>query len=248
MARVFLPWELNHLRKYGFAEIDPVKVDTTPVEYFTSHTQFRGLDFYVTPDCLIPRIETEKIVNLACDHLMHLSEHLEIADVGCGSGALGISLAHELEKRGIHDFRLFLSDISPAALDITRKNINLLVPQLKNKLIVLQSDLLGRYPKNTKLNCLLANLPYIPTSRLKTLDSSVKDHEPMSALDGGPDGTFLINRLLDQAIPFLSNNPILIFEIDYKHKLTQFHTPPILSARIEKDDFDHSRYLILQKQ
>jgi len=247
MKRVFLPWEINHLRKYGFSETDLDTIGTTPVEYITNHAQFRGLDFYVTPDCLIPRIETEKIIDICLRFITNNRNRssLVIADVGCGSGALGISLSSELNTMGIKNFNLILSDTSQGALDVAQKNSDSLIPKLKDRLTFVKSDLLDAFPRDKKIDCLLSNLPYIPTSRINTLDPSVKDHEPVSALDGGPDGTLLINRLIKEAASFLKPNPLLIFEIDHEHRLSDFDIPSGLTASIEKDDFDQPRYLII---
>ena len=247
MKRVFLPWEINHLRKYGFSETDLDTIGTTPVEYITNHAQFRGLDFYVTPDCLIPRIETEKIIDICLRFITNNRNRssLVIADVGCGSGALGISLSSELNTMGIKNFHLILSDISQAALNIAQKNSDSLIPWMKDRITFLKSDLLDAFPRDKKIDYLISNLPYIPTDRISTLDPSVKDHEPVSALDGGPDGTLLINRLLNKASSLLKPNPLLVFEIDNEHKLSDFDIPTGFSASIEKDDFDQPRYLII---
>jgi len=245
MRRVLLPWEINHLRKYGFDQIDLDTIGTTPVEYITGHSEFRGLDFHVTPDCLIPRLETEKIVDICIEFLQQRTTPLVLADVGCGSGALGISLAHALTQNGVNNFHLYLSDISTKALQITQENVNTLIPHLKNSITILKSDLLSDYPKGIKIDCLVSNLPYIPSSRIQTLDPSVKNHEPVLALDGGTDGTLLINELLHQAPEYLNSHPLLVFEIDDSHKLSIFDIPDDLRAIIKKDDFDKNRYLLV---
>ena len=246
MKRILLPWEINHLRKYGFDINNPDQIDSTPVEYITGHAQFRGLDFLVNPYCLIPRLETERIVDLALEFILsHPRPHWEIADVGCGTGALGIALVLELDKNKLNNLHLTLSDISKEALKITQENIDSLIPHLKDKVSVIESDLLESYPQDIKIDCLVSNLPYIPSPRIKTLDSSVKDHEPLLALDGGLSGTTLINKLLDQVTNKLNHDLVMIFEIDSIHKLSDFRIPQGFKTRIEIDEFGKPRYLII---
>ena len=248
--RVLLPWEINHLRKYGFTDIDINEIGTTPVEYITGHAEFLGHDLLVTPDVLIPRIETEKIVDISVDLLNRFppKNPVILADVGCGSGALGIVLADRLKKQGCH-FHLYLSDISKEALQITRTNIDRLLPHSKDTITVLRSDLLGSFPHDVTIDGLVSNLPYIPSKRIAKLDSSVKDHEPHQALDGGPDGTLLINKLLDRVAGFIRPAPtsFLILEIDSLHQVQDFHIPDGFIAKIQKDDFGKNRYLLLKK-
>jgi len=244
--RQLLAWEINHLKKYGIP-IDTEVSSDTPVEYISGHAEFRNLDFLVNRSVLIPRVETEKIIDLALDFLIKhkTNKLLEIADIGCGSGAIGIALAKELSTRKIN-YHLTLSDISLKALKIASLNVNRLLPHTKGRVSIIKSDLLDDFPK-IQIDCLVSNLPYIPTSRIPTLNASVKDFEPLLALDGGPSGTDLINKLLLQVRTFLAANPILIMEIDYLHRLKDFLIPSNLSAKILKDDFGNYRYLVIKK-
>jgi len=244
--RLSSAWEINHLIKHGLST-DTEMLGDTPVEYISGHAEFRNLDILVNESVLIPRMETEKIVDLALNFIIKLKTNkpLEIADIGCGSGALGIALAKELSNRNLR-YHLTLSDISPKALKITRLNVNRLLPNANDRISIFKSDLLCSFP-NTRIDCLVSNLPYIPSSRIPTLNSSVKNYEPLLALDGGPSGTDLVNKLLRQVETFLTTNPVLILEVDYLHRLKDFSIPPHLSAKILKDDFGNCRYLVIKK-
>ena len=247
MSRQFLAWEINHLKKWGANTSNLREYGDTPVEYITRHAAFKGLDLYVTPDCLIPRIETEKIVDIALDFIVsHKIPIPTIADIGCGSGAIGIAIAHNLEKNH-QSYNILLSDISPSALQIAQKNATSILTNIDH-ISYLQSDLLSNFPPHTKINCLVSNLPYIPSSRIMSLDSSVKDYEPHLALDGGPDGTDLINRLINEASPFLATEFIIVLEIDDSHQLQHFKVPNKLDCRLLKDDFGQTRFLIISPQ
>lgn len=212
-----------------------------PIEYVTGHVQFLGFDFLVTPDTLIPRIESEQIVETALRYIDdHDLAHPVIADIGTGSGCLGISLAVRLAKRQI-PYSIFLSDISPKALKVADLNAQRLLHSPEN-IFFLESNLLESFPK-IKFDIILANLPYIPTKNIDKLDSSVKDFEPKLALDGGAKGNLFINALLAKLPEFLSKDGLAIFEIDDTHTLESFTIPNGIPVTIENDCFDKLRFL-----
>ena len=242
-TRKFSAQELNHLRRFGSADIDTKTIGEKPVEYVTGHAKFHGLDFLVSPATLIPRIESEKIVDLACNFIKQKEiAHPVIADIGTGSGCLGLTLASLLSKEQI-PYTVFLSDSSQEALNIAITNASRLLPSPAN-LFFEKSDLFETYPK-IKFDIVMANLPYIPSKNIPILDSSVKNYEPISALDGGPNGTTLINRLVKILPQFLSPGGIAILEINDTHTSEVFSIPPNLTSKIEKDIFDVPRFLII---
>lgn len=248
-SRKFSVREINHMRHFGFSTEDLSIYGEKPVEYITGHAEFYHLDFLVTPAVLIPRIETEKIVDLGYSFLKSVkNKPLQIADLGSGSGCLGISLAKKLLETSTSDFHLYFSDLSEEALGIARGNSLRLLPGHQDKLHFLVSDLLERFPSDLKLDLLFANLPYIPSARLKTLDSSVKDYEPHLALDGGPEGTSQINRLLTQITNFLKPKSLVILEIDSHHRMADFHLPGGFQGLIKKDLFGRNRYLLIRRK
>lgn len=241
--RHFSPSELNHLRKYGFTDINPSSVDEKPVEYITGHAEFCELDFLVDESTLIPRLESEKIVQMSLGHILDQKiPHPAIADIGTGSGCVGLTIAVKLSQRQI-PYTIYLSDISEEALKVAQKNASRLLSSTAN-LFFEQSNLFDNFPK-IKFDVVLANLPYIPSSNVDTLPSSVKDFEPRTALDGGPQGTTLINHLLQNLPSFLSDRGIAILEIDDTHLLRNFIIPSNLTAEIKTDLYRKPRFLVL---
>lgn len=223
MTRKFNAGELNHLFKFGF-DPDEFADSTSPVEYITGRAEFKGDVFKVTPDVLIPRVETEVLVDLILENIS--TDFVSFADVGTGSGAIGISLALRFLRRGV-TYDGYLSDISPKALAVAKENAALILEAKKAncftfdtsgcKLKIIESDLLSSYPKSKKFDFIVANLPYIPSGRLPNLEASVKDFEPSIALDGGPDGLSLINKLIEQSKDFLKPTGQLWLEVDDTH-------------------------------
>ena len=114
-----------------------------------------------------------------------------------------------------------MSDFSEDALKIAETNYKIHKEHLfNNKVLVFKSNLLASYSKTEKLDIIFANLPYIPTNRINKLAKSVRDYEPISALEGGEDGLKLIRELLNSAGQYLSENGIVLLEVDDTHKNT----------------------------
>lgn len=172
-----------------------------PLPYILGHWDFFGRTFTLTPDVLIPRPETELLVERAIDHAHHIPAPL-IADVGTGSGAIAVSLAAELTAASI-----LAVDISRKALDVARRNAS---QNQQTSIRFVQSDLLA--PFHTKFDLICANLPYIPSKTLESLP--VIQWEPRLALDGGESGLDLIHRLLTQAHSQLSPTGIILLETE----------------------------------
>lgn len=241
--RQLTPLELNHLRKHGLYDLDPTSIGDQPVEYLTGHADFFGLDFLVTSDTLIPRLESEYLVQQAIQIITDQKiAHPIIGDLGTGTGCLGLSLALNLTRQQT-PYTIFLSDISPDALEVAKQNAERLLPSTVNLFFEL-SDLFSHFPP-IKFDLLLANLPYIPTSNIAHLDASVRDHEPQLALDGGPDGALYLNRFLKDLPNFLSDRGTALLEINDTHTLSNFVIPSSLSAQIQKDLHGLPRYLIV---
>lgn len=174
-----------------------------PLAYITGKRSFYGLEFIVSPEVLIPRPETEHLVEEAISWLEDNPSRRKVLDVGTGSGILAITLADtfsDLEITGI--------DISEGALEIAHQNG--LLHHLDERISWLQNDLLAGI--NKKVDMIVANLPYIPASTLETLE--VIHYEPRLALDGGKDGVDLIKRLLEQTTALLKSNGLILLEIE----------------------------------
>ncbi len=172
-----------------------------PLAYLTGQREFFGLDFEVTPDVLVPRPETELLVERALAMLGAGSVH--VVDVGTGSGIIAVTVA---ARRPLAHVTAL--DVSPAALTVARRNAERL--GVAERVRFRQQDLLDPAPEAADLIC--ANLPYIPAADLATLD--VSRHEPRLALDGGPDGLDLIRRLVAQAVTVLAAQGGVLLEIE----------------------------------
>jgi release factor glutamine methyltransferase len=178
-------------------------VDGTPLPYLTGRQEFYGLDFEVSPDVLIPRPETELLVEQALAWLDGHPGRNRAADVGTGSGCIAITLA------ALHrTVQVTAVDRSWAALQVTRRNAAR--HNVEARLHLLRGDLLSAAAGPFDLVC--ANLPYIPTAVLPGL--AVTRHEPHLALDGGTDGLQLIAALLADAPRWMAPGGILLLEIE----------------------------------
>ena len=180
-----------------------------PFPYILGHWEFFGLDFDVTPDVLIPRPETELLVEKAILWLQESPVRRTIADVGTGSGAIAVSLAVN-----VPDAEILATDISPKALLVAKQNsikhgVSERIEFIECDLLPTQSSLANR---KSQIDLLCANLPYIPTQTLSHL--SVFGREPTVALDGGVDGLDLFRKLLSIAPEWLAPNALILLEIE----------------------------------
>jgi len=182
-----------------------------PLQYLTGQQEFMGLNFKVTPQVLIPRRDTEVLVEAILDRV-EKDRPWVAADVGTGSGAIAVSLAYYLPRAFIYAL-----DISPEALEVARENARQL--GVADRISFLKGDLLEpllREPgfKGESLDAVVANLPYIPTEELKKLPKEIS-YEPRLALDGGKDGLEVVARLFPQAAALLKPGGWLALEIGW---------------------------------
>jgi release factor glutamine methyltransferase len=174
-----------------------------PLPYVVGHWEFFGLDFEVTPDVLIPRPETELLVEKALAWLEGRPDARSAVDVGTGSGCIAISLASRI--RHLH---LSATDISQRALEVAKRNAEKF--SVADRIEFSRCDLLPE--KNQTYDLIVANLPYIPTKTMKSLP--IYGKEPALALDGGSDGLDLIRRLITLAPGYLSPGGLMLLEIE----------------------------------
>ena len=186
-----------------YAAIVERRVQHEPLAYILGHQEFYGLDFVVDARVLIPRHETETLVQLALEHARNFPS-LTIVDVGTGSGVLALTLAHHLPQA-----RVIALDQSRDALDVAQLNAKRL--GLESRVEFLQSDLLSAFAGS--FDVLVANLPYIPAARFDQLPIQVRAFEPRAALDGGEDGLAVIRRLLEQLPARANRNAVALLEI-----------------------------------
>ncbi len=186
-----------------------------PVPYILGTAPFYGRDFLVSPAVLIPRPETEQVVELALAWLKAQparspSNPWRVIDVGTGSGCLPLTLALEIERETGQPVQATAVDISPAALAVAQENSR----RLGAKVRLVQGDLLTAVAGTFDL--ITANLPYVTDSEWTSLDDGVKSYEPALALRGGADGLQLIQKLLQQAPARLRRPGLLLLEIGWQ--------------------------------
>ncbi|MBI5071594.1 peptide chain release factor N(5)-glutamine methyltransferase [Candidatus Falkowbacteria bacterium] len=241
-----------------FKKLIARRVRHEPIAYLTDHKYFYGLDFFVDKNVLIPRPETETLVEAAID-----KNPTAIIDVGTGSGAIAITLAHHLPKA-----KIFATEISAAALKVARKNIlhhkvavtllhgNLLEPLMtipsrnSSREAASQARPYGRYSNLI----IVANLPYLTTTQWRHTQPEIKKYEPKQALDGGSDGLNYYRQLLKQIKNFqVSSFKFHIscfFEIDpsQKKSITKLikRRFPAAKIKIKQDLAGRNRVVIFK--
>jgi release factor glutamine methyltransferase len=192
-----------------------------PTPYIVGRAGFHDIELAVTPAAAIPRPETELLVEealaLARNRLQD-TPTLTIVDVGTGCGAIALALAAHLPSA-----QIIATDISRAALALAQENAERL--GLASAVRFLPGDLLT--PLEQSVDIVVANLPYVRSDEWDALPVEIRCHEPREALDGGPDGLRVIERLLRQAPPFLRPGAALLLEIGYDQR------PPVLTLASE---------------
>ena len=179
-----------------------------PQQYIIGHQQFFGLDFKVTPDVLIPRPETELLVEAALK-LVSNSPSAKVCDVGTGSGCIAVSLLHEQA-----DARALAIDLSEPAIQIARENARR--HAVNERMSLLVCDCLSALnPAAARFDLIVSNPPYVSASALVGLQKEVRNHEPQMALTPGGDGLSIIRRLLQESPKYLKSNGYLLFEIGF---------------------------------
>jgi release factor glutamine methyltransferase len=187
------------------------RLTNEPIQYITGEQEFYSLALRVTPAVLIPRPETEHLVESVLAELNHQAP-LKILDIGTGSGAIAIGLAHHLPNA-----QITAVDISPAALEIAASNAAR--HNLTQRIRFLESNLLDALsPGDATFDAIVSNPPYVPTSDRDTLHAQVRDFEPGVALYAGPAGLDIYRRLIPQARAALKPNGLLALEIGHRQR------------------------------
>ena len=198
--------EVSPQQEQALEHILERRLKREPLAYILQYKEFYGINLLVNTDVLIPRPETECMVEHALFMALMGMEtpELVIADVGTGTGAIAINLAMHLPAA-----RIFAVDCADAVLDVAAYNIR--AHNLGDRVTLGKGDLLEPIPEPVDL--ILANLPYVPSGRIPDLQPEIH-WEPQQALDGGPDGLDLIRRLLQQAPSKLKEHGIVLLELD----------------------------------
>ncbi len=195
---------LTQAQAVQFSELVADRAAGYPLPHLTGEVEFYGLDVAVTPEVLIPRPETEVLVDLALERLADRGEPTTVIDVGTGCGCIAVALASHLPE-GL----IYAIDISPPALAVARQNAER--HGLDGRIRFMVGDLLDRRPGPVDL--IVSNPPYVTTDEWAELPPSIRDHEPRLALDGGADGLEVIRRLLRQSQGLLAPGGALLIEI-----------------------------------
>lgn len=177
-----------------------------PLQYVTGNQEFYRLMFEVTPDVLIPRPETEILVERAIRFLSNRTSP-RFCEIGTGSGCIAISVLHEVTKASA-----ITCDISGKAIEVAERNAKR--NGVAGRLELIMSDVFNSFPA-TEFDAVLSNPPYVPEIDLATLQPEVRDHEPEVALSPGGDGLSVIERLINEAPFFLQTGGMLLFEMGF---------------------------------
>ena len=190
-----------------FRELIQRRVQGWPVAYLVGSKDFFLLRFEVTPAVLIPRPDTETLVQTALE-VLKPQPAARVLDIGTGSGCIAISLAHRCPGIAVQAV-----DISPDALDVARRNARL--HGVESRVQFRLGDLFAPVPTEERFDLIASNPPYISPSEIATLAPDVRDHEPRLALDGGPDGLAFYRRIAADSGNFLKPGGTLLLEIGY---------------------------------
>ncbi len=185
------------------------RIKKIPIHYILGYKYFYGLKFHLNDACLIPRFDSECIVEYCVNYAKSLSGSASILDLFCGSGCLGISLLHEI-RDAVKAEGTFV-DIQDKCLDITKKNSSILTCEAK----LIKADLIKdeSYNMGQKFDIIISNPPYIPSHEVKTLSPETSIFEPKISLDGGGDGLHFYRILAKNIAKIMHENSLYITEI-----------------------------------
>lgn len=195
----------------NFLDLVRQHADGVPTQYLTGKQEFWGLQFEVTPAVLIPRPETEHVIEVVMGRLgqEQRNNNLRVADIGTGSGCIAIALARELPAANVVG-----TDISATALEIARRNAE--THGVAKRMQFVECDLLeAAATREHPFDVIVSNPPYVARSEESQLRREVREHEPSEALFGGTTGTEIYVRLIAQAESHLRSGGLLVLELGY---------------------------------
>ena len=219
----------------SYTELLTRRLNGEPLQYIEEYIPFYSIQINVDQRCLIPRPETEFLIEL----IKNKSDNpKKILDVGTGTGCIALML-----KKLYPESTVDACDISVKALDLAKEN-----SEINNlEINLFQSDLLSDI-EEVDYDVIIANLPYIPTETLSSLESEVVDYEPLIALDGGVDGLLYINRLIKEIEEKDITNLTLFLEVDTSHATTILNNlSHWKQVELEKDLVERDRYIIAKR-
>jgi len=249
-------YNLNSEQEKTFRQFIERRKKHEPVWYITGKIEFYGLDLSVNQNVLIPRPETEFLV----EEVLKVSKGKKILELGTGSGAISLALANKIKKEGFwtsqNDVKFFASDVSGDALKVAKKNAKKLGMDSRLRgndggcgIEFRQGDLLEPW-SGEKFDIVVANLPYIPHEDMSSLALDIHHWEPRVALDGGKDGLEIYEKLLSQIPDYLNAGAMMFFEIgiDQGENLKKLVSKylPNADVKIKKDYGDIDRLAIIK--
>lgn len=210
-----------------------------PIQYVLGNVNFYGIRYYINENVLIPRFETEELVEETIKYINKLfTEPVEIIDLGCGSGVIGLTLEQKVSPKSVD-----LIDISEKALEVAKKNCE----NLNSKANIIQSDMFEKI--NKKYDVIISNPPYIRNN--EEIETIVKDNEPHLALYGGEDGLDSYRKIIKNINNYTKDKCLICFEIGNKQadELTKIINEYMQNVKIEvkKDLSDRDRMLFIFK-
>lgn len=205
---------LRDLKLYTTSEVENRALDYTarrlkgePVAYITGSWQFYGIDLVVTPDVLIPRMDTEVLIDSVKEILTGNKMDARVLDLCCGSGCITCAIAHELPAT-----RLVAVDLSASALEVCRRNVT--DHKLNSRVLCIQADATSSPPLGIgSFDVIVSNPPYIESGEIQHLDRSVRNYEPIWALDGGEDGLRFYKAIIKYWKSIIRPGGYLVFEV-----------------------------------
>lgn len=201
-------YKLESNQKTEYLQLIDQRKKNKPVKYIIGECDFMGLDFYIEEGVLIPRSDTEVLVQEVLKYIDE-SQQLKVCDLCTGSGAIAISLAYYRKNIKVDAVDYFEKPEKVTKINIEKHN-------LKERVTFIESDLLSEViKKGKKYDILVSNPPYIKRVEIEKLMNDVKDYEPGEALNGGEDGLYFYRKIISQSKEVLVKNGILAFEIGY---------------------------------
>lgn len=199
---------LTEIELQKYKKLIKRRIDQEPIAYIIGEKEFYGRNFKVNSSTLIPRPDTETLIEISLKKFPDKNEELNILDIGTGSGVLAITLALEYPNS-----KITAIDVSKSALEIATQNS--LEYKLENRINFIEKDFLKEdLESQQKYDLIISNPPYIPSKNIESLDKNVKNFEPLSALDGGKNGLIFYEKM-SNLYSNLQTNSWLLFEIGY---------------------------------
>jgi release factor glutamine methyltransferase len=218
-----------------------------PVSYLTGKAEFYSIELDITADCMIPRPETELLVQRAIEYLRTRSGVQYVCDLCTGSGCIAVAIA-----KNFPDARITATDISAAALEVAARNVE--KHRLTERVRLLRGDLFEPVIQQldvSQFDLIVCNPPYVSTAEYENLDKNIKDYEPESALLAGEDGMDVYRRIIEKVDEFLKPGAALMLEIGYAQgpAVTELleQTGAFAEIKIEKDIHDNDRVVTTRK-